>query len=167
MKRLSLKEKLAYAAPAFSLAVVGIPVYIYIPKFYTDVIGVHISALGLILLVVRLFDAVTDPAVGLISDHTRTPFGRRRPFMAFGAIFTAIAIFLLFNPPRTGIDTATIWFMVLIFALFLFWTVIIVPYESLGPELTYDYNERTTLFSVRDGALIAGTLVRGGITGNG
>jgi GPH family glycoside/pentoside/hexuronide:cation symporter len=159
LKRLRLKEKLAYAAPAFSLAVVGIPVYIYIPKFYTDVIGVHISALGLILLVVRLFDAVTDPAVGLISDHIRTPFGRRRPLMAFGAIFTAIAIFLLFNPPHTVTDTATIWFMALIFAVFLFWTVIIVPYESLGPELTFDYNERTTLFSVRDGALIAGTLV--------
>jgi len=159
MKRLRLKEKLAYAAPAFSLAVVGIPVYIYIPKFYTDVIGVHISALGLILLVVRLFDAVTDPVVGIISDHIRTPFGRRRPLMALGAIFTAIAIFLLFNPPRTVTDAATIWFMVLIFAVFLFWTVIIVPYESLGPELTFDYNERTTLFSVRDGALIAGTLV--------
>jgi GPH family glycoside/pentoside/hexuronide:cation symporter len=159
LKRLRLTEKLAYAAPAFSLAVVGIPVYIYIPKFYTDVIGVHVSALGLILLVVRLFDAVTDPAVGLISDHIRTPYGRRRPLMAFGAVFTALSIFLLFNPPDIGIDTATIWFMVLIFALFLFWTVIIVPYESLGPELTYDYNERTTLFSVRDGALIAGTLV--------
>ncbi len=159
MKKLSLKEKIAYAAPAFSLAVVGIPVYIYIPKFYTDVIGVHVSALGLILLVVRLFDAVTDPAVGLISDRIRTPYGRRRPLMALGAVFTALAIFLLFNPPHTGVDIAAIWFMVLIFTLFLFWTVIIVPYESLGPELTYDYNERTILFSIRDGALIAGTLV--------
>jgi GPH family glycoside/pentoside/hexuronide:cation symporter len=49
--------------------------------------------------------------------------------------------------------------MALIFLLFLFWTVVIVPYEALGPELTFDYDERTTLFSIRDGALIAGTLV--------
>jgi GPH family glycoside/pentoside/hexuronide:cation symporter len=159
MKKLSWTEKTAYAAPAFALAVVGIPVYVYIPKFYTDVIGVHVSAMGLILLIVRLFDAVTDPAIGLISDRIRTPFGRRRPFIAVGALLTGVAILLLFNPPHLNPDAATAWFMVLIFLLFLFWTVIIVPYESLGPELTFDYNERTTLFGMRDGALIAGTLV--------
>jgi glycoside/pentoside/hexuronide:cation symporter, GPH family len=159
MKKLSWLQKSAYAAPAFALAVVGIPVYVYIPKFYTDVIGVHVSALGLILLIVRLFDAVTDPAIGLISDRIRTPFGRRRPFIAVGALLTGIAILLLFNPPHLDPDAATVWFMVLIFLLFLFWTVIIVPYESLGPELTFDYNERTTLFGMRDGALIAGTLI--------
>lgn len=159
MKKLSFTEKLAYAAPAFALAVVGIPVYVYIPKFYTDVIGVHVSAMGFILLIVRLFDAVTDPAIGLISDRLRTPFGRRRPLIALGAMLTGVAIILLFNPPDMNADTATVWFMVLIFLLFLFWTVIIVPYESLGPELTFDYDERTTLFGIRDGALIAGTLV--------
>jgi len=159
MKKLSWTQKTAYAAPAFALAVVGIPVYVYIPKFYTDVIGVHVSAMGIILLIVRLFDAVTDPAIGLISDRIRTPFGRRRPFIALGAFLTGVAIFLLFNPPHLDADAATAWFMILIFLLFLFWTVIIVPYESLGPELTFDYNERTTLFGMRDGALIAGTLV--------
>lgn len=158
MKTLSFTKKLAYAAPAFALAVVGIPVYVYIPKFYTDVVGVHISALGIILLIVRLFDAVTDPAIGLISDRLKTPFGRRRPLIAVGSLFTAAAILLLFNPPKMGENAATLWFMSLIFLLFLFWTVVIVPYESLGPELTFDYDERTTLFSIRDGALIAGTL---------
>ncbi len=159
MKKLSWTQRTAYAAPAFALAVVGIPVYVYIPKFYTDVIGVHVSAMGLILLFVRLFDAVTDPAIGLISDRIRTPFGRRRPFIAAGALLTGAAILLLFNPPHLGPDAATAWFMVWIFLLFLFWTVIIVPYESLGPELTFDYDERTTLFGMRDGALIAGNLV--------
>ena len=159
MKKLAWSEKLAYAAPAFALAVVGIPVYVYIPKFYTDVIGVHVSAMGVILLVVRLFDAVTDPAIGLISDRLKTPFGRRRPLIILGALLTGLAILLLFNPPNTDPDTATVWFMTLIFLLFLFWTVIIVPYESLGPELTFDYDERTAMFGLRDGALIAGTLV--------
>ncbi|MFP4227032.1 MAG: MFS transporter, partial [Desulfobacterales bacterium] len=77
MKTLSVHKKIAYSAPAFALAVVGIPVYVYLPKFYTDVVGVHISALGVILLLVRLFDAVTDPAIGLISDRIQTPWGRR------------------------------------------------------------------------------------------
>ncbi len=157
-EKLSTGKKLAYAAPAFALAVVGIPVYVYIPKFYTDVVGVHISALGAILLIVRLFDAVTDPVIGLLSDRARTRLGRRRPFIASGAVLTIAAIILLFNPPSMSPAAATAWFMLLIFALFFFWTVVIVPYEALGPELTFDYDERTTLFSLRDGALIAGTL---------
>jgi GPH family glycoside/pentoside/hexuronide:cation symporter len=156
---LTALQKTAYAAPAFVLAVVGIPVYVYIPKFYTDVVGVHIGALGAILLLVRLFDAVTDPAIGILSDRMRTRYGRRRPLMALGAAFTAISILLLFNPPGFQSDLpATLWFLALIFTLFLSWTVVIVPYESLGPELTFDYDERTALFSMRDGALIAGTL---------
>ena len=159
MKKLSAIQKAAYAAPAFALAVVGIPVYVYIPKFYTDVVGVHIAALGLILLAVRLFDAVTDPMVGMISDRISTPFGRRRPLIAAGALLTGLSIIFLFNPPTMTSGAATVWFLALIFTLFLFWTVIIVPYEALGPELTYDYDERTGLFGVRDGALIAGTLL--------
>ena len=166
MKKLTLKEKLAYSAPAFALAVVGIPVYVYLPIFYTDVVGIPISTLGAILLIVRLFDAFTDPVIGLVSDRIRTPMGRRRPLIALGALFTVFAILLLFNPPPgLGPNAAMAWFMSLIFALFFFWTVVIVPYESLGPELTYDYNERTALFSMRDGALIAGTIAAAAMPG--
>jgi GPH family glycoside/pentoside/hexuronide:cation symporter len=154
-----LGKKLAYAAPAFALAVVGIPVYVYIPKFYTDVVGVHITVLGVLILAVRLFDAVTDPAIGFLSDKTRTRFGRRRPYIAAASILLAFAIYALFNPPEASATFETFWFGVSIFSLFLFWTLAVVPYESLGPEITFDYHERTTLFGMRDGALIAGTLV--------
>lgn len=154
-----LRQKLAYAAPAFALAVVGIPVYVYIPKFYTDVVGVHITVLGYLVLAVRLFDAVTDPAIGYLSDRTRTSFGRRRPYIALGSAALALTIYLLFNPPNGSPTFETVWFGVFIFALFFFWTLVVVPYESLGPEITFDYHERTTLFGLRDGALIAGTLV--------
>lgn len=154
-----VSKKLAYAAPAFALAVVGIPVYVYIPKFYTDVVGVHITLLGYLILAVRLFDAVTDPAIGFLSDRTRTRFGRRRPYIAGASILLALAIYALFNPPTASPAFETFWFGVSIFSLFLFWTLAVVPYESLGPEISFDYNERTTLFGMRDGALIAGTLV--------
>ena len=151
-------KKIAYAAPAFFLAVVGIPVYVYIPKFYTDVVGVEIALLGYILFSVRIFDAVTDPAIGFLSDRTRTRLGRRRPYIAIGSIFVALTMFLLFNPPRGSAFFETAWFAGCIYALFLCWTAVVVPYESLGPEITFDYNERTSLFGMRDGFLIAGTL---------
>jgi GPH family glycoside/pentoside/hexuronide:cation symporter len=149
---------MAYAAPAFALAVVGIPIYVYLPKFYTDVVGVNIAALGTILASVRVFDALTDPAMGYLSDRTASRFGRRRPYIAVGALFVALFIYLLFTPPQASALFETVWFGVCIYALFLFWTVVTVPYESLGPEITFDYNERNTLFGLRDGLLIAGTL---------
>jgi len=157
-KPISMYNKIAYAAPAFALAVVGIPVYVYIPKFYTDVVGINIGILGILLFSVRLFDAVTDPALGLISDRTVTRFGRRRPYIGIGAVFVAASMFMLFNPPEASAVRVTIWFGVWIYALYLFWTAVVVPYESLGPEITYDYHDRTSLFSMRDGFLIAGTL---------
>ncbi len=88
-ERVPAIKKLAYAAPAFALAVVGIPIYVYLPKFYTDVVGIEITALGYILASVRIFDAVTDPPMGYISDRTVSRFGRRRPFIAGGAVVVA------------------------------------------------------------------------------
>jgi GPH family glycoside/pentoside/hexuronide:cation symporter len=156
--RVPLKTKIAYALPAFFLAVVGIPVYVYIPKFYTDVVGVDIAIIGYLLFSVRIFDAVTDPAIGHLSDRTRTRFGRRRPFIAAGSLFVAVAMYALFHPPLGTSGLTTVWFAVSIYILFLSWTAVVVPYESLGPEMTFDYDERTSLFGWRDGFLIAGTL---------
>ncbi|MGD8846525.1 MAG: MFS transporter, partial [Desulfobacteraceae bacterium] len=68
--------KLAYAMPAFALAVVGIPVYVYIPKFYTDIVGVDIAVVGYLLFGVRIFDAVTDPIIGWWSDRSKNFMGR-------------------------------------------------------------------------------------------
>jgi len=156
--RVPFLRKLTYSLPAFSLAVVGIPVYVYLPKFYTDVVGIDIVWLGYILLSVRIFDALTDPAIGYISDRTQTRYGRRRPFIALGAVCVALAMIFLFNPPEASPVLEMAWFTMFIYALFLFWTVVVVPYESLGPEITFDYNDRTSLFAMRDGFLIAGTL---------
>jgi GPH family glycoside/pentoside/hexuronide:cation symporter len=156
---ITIGKKFAYAMPAFALAVVGIPVYVYIPKFYTDVVGINITMLGYLLFSVRIFDAVTDPALGYLSDKTKTAFGRRRPYIATASVLVAVALYLLFNPPAGSPNFETVWFGICIYALFLFWTAVVVPYESLGPEITYDYHERTSLFGWRDGFLIAGTLV--------
>ncbi|MGD9084046.1 MAG: MFS transporter [Desulfobacterales bacterium] len=158
-EHIALRKKIAYSAPALALAVVGIPVYVYIPKFYTDVVGINIAVLGTILYSVRIFDAVTDPAIGYISDRTRTRFGRRRPYIAIGSLFVVLSMYLLFSPPQASAYFETWWFGFCIYALFLFWTAVTVPYESLGPEITFDYHERTSLFGMRDGFLIAGTLM--------
>ncbi len=160
LDKIPLMKKVAYSTPAFFLAVVGIPVYVYIPKFYSDVVGVPITVLGVILFSVRIFDAVTDPALGYVSDRTQLRMGRRRPYIGFGSLLVAATMLMLFSPPQGLSEAAqTLWFAGWIYALFLSWTAVVVPYESLGPEITFDYNERTGLFGLRDGFLIAGTLL--------
>ncbi len=156
--KIPFSSRLAYAAPAFALAVIGIPVYVYIPKFYTDIVGIPIAVVGSLLFGVRIFDAVTDPVMGIVSDKTRTPWGRRRPYVAVGALLLAATLYLLFNPPR-DLPYPAVWLGICMYALFLFWTLVTVPYESMGPELTFEADERTALFGLRDGFLIAGTFV--------
>ncbi len=151
--------RFSYAFPAMALAVIGIPVYVYLPKFYSDTMGISISAVGIILMVVRIFDALTDPVIGYASDRISTRFGRRRPFIALGAVGLSISILFLFIPPVSSGINLTLYFGFWLFALFLFWTLVTIPYESLGPELTTNYHERTTLFGLRDGFLIGGTLL--------
>ena len=152
-------HRLAYASPAFALAVVGIPLYVYLPKFYTDVVGADIALVGFVLLAIRLFDAVSDPIIGALSDRTKSPLGRRRPWIALGVPPLIIALYLLFSPPALSAEGALLWFGVGLFVVFLAWTAITVPYESLGAELTQDYDERTAILSLRDGALILGTIL--------
>ena len=131
-EKTTFRIRLAYSMPAFALAIIGIPVYVYIPKFYTDVVGIDIGLAGLLLFGVRLFDAVTDPIMGTLSDRTRSRFGRRRPYIMLGSLFIAIALFFLFNPPAVSARWNTIWFAFWIYALFLFWTLVTVPYEFAG-----------------------------------
>ena len=157
--RLSRADKLTYALPALPLAVIGIPVYVFLPKFYTDTMGLDISIIGFLLMAVRVFDAVTDPLIGYLSDNTPGRFGRRKPYMAIGSMGLALSILFLFRPLDLSGQTLSFYFGFWLFTLFFFWTLITIPYESLGPELTENYHERTALFAFRDGFLILGTLL--------
>ena len=135
-------RKAAYAAPAFGLAVVGIPVYVYLPKFYTDVVGVHIGILGSLILAVRLFDAATDPALGFVSDRTKTRFGRRRPYIGGFSLLLAANLYLLFNPPEVevtlsvlGIDLHYILELYSCLVIIFFGQVGLAPFEIFGLAL--------------------------------
>jgi GPH family glycoside/pentoside/hexuronide:cation symporter len=156
---LPLRVRLAYAAPAFALAAVGIPIYVHLPKFYTDSVGVPVATVGLVLMAARVFDGVLDPLVGAWSDRSSTRWGRRRPFLLGAALPLAAALYALFSPPLGDPEAAARWLAATMLLVFFLWTMATVPYEALGPELTFDYDQRTSLLALRDGALLAGTLV--------
>jgi GPH family glycoside/pentoside/hexuronide:cation symporter len=151
--------KLAYAGPTFALAGMAVPIFVYMGKFYADVVLVPLGGLALAVALARAFDAVTDPLMGWLSDRTRTRLGRRRPWVALGAPLCGAAFLALFAPPGAlGETGAAIWFGFSFLLFFLFHTVFTIPYNALGPELTLDYHERSSLFGWRESFALLGTI---------
>jgi|SRR5215469_6277950 len=159
-EHLSWTTQLLYGAPSFAGAAMVIPIFINMPKFYSDVVLVPLGYLAIAIALARSLDALSDPIMGWISDRTRSPWGRRRPYLVIGAPLCGFAFWALMSPWKSlsGIEAA-IWFGLSFVLYFLFHTVYVLPHYALGPELTLDYNERSSLFGVRESFSIMGTIV--------
>ncbi|MFN3609777.1 MAG: MFS transporter [Hyphomonas sp.] len=118
--------------------------------FYSNIMGVDAGLVGLALLIALVIDAVSDPVVGYWSDNMRTRFGRRHPFMYAALIPTAVTYFLTWNPPEgmTGNDLFP-WLVATTILVRISFTFYDVPSSALSAELTSDYDERTSLMSLR------------------
>lgn len=165
-ERLPLGIKLAYGAPNFAGAAMAIPIAIHLSIFYSDVILVPLGVIALAKALGRAWDALTDPIMGWVSDRTRSPWGRRRPWMAIGAPGAAIAFVAMFTPPESlDASGAGLWLCATYIVYYLFQTVYAIPHYGLGPELTTDYRERSSLFGWEQGFSVAGTMVAAAIPG--
>jgi GPH family glycoside/pentoside/hexuronide:cation symporter len=157
-ERLSTGQILTYGVPAFATSLILITVAIYLPNFYTDELGVTAGMLSWVFLAGRVWDAITDPIMGHISDRTRTRWGRRRPFFLLSAVPLAAAFYLIWSPDRSlSPNGLFLHLLVGYLALYTFWTVFAIPYASLGMELTPAYHERTRLFGGRQAFFLLGT----------
>ena len=136
-------------------AVINILLY-----FYTDVYGIEAAAAGTLLLVVRAFDAVIDPAMGAIADRTRSKYGRYRPWMLWVAIpYGALAV-AAFVTPNVDMGTKLVYAYISYALLMTAYTAINVPYSALGGVMTGDSEERGNLQTWRFAmAMVGGFLV--------
>jgi len=125
----------------------------------TDVAGLNPATAGTILLIGRVWDAINDPIIGTISDRLNTRWGRRRPMFLFGALPLALTFVLLFIVPPFDASGKFWYYVVASFFFDTFYTIVNTPYTALTPELTRDYNERTSLNSYRFAFSIVGSLV--------
>ena len=152
------RQLLAYALPAFVVALPTIPVYIHLPTLYGVQLGIGLATTGYILLIARLFDTVTDPLVGILCDRLTLFRLRRKPWIAAGAIVAGFGLYKILNPATvTSGEYLLIWSLV----LYSGWTMVAVPYLAWGAELRSDYNERTRITAWREGFGLLGILGAG------
>ncbi len=122
--------------------------------FYTDAVGLSPKWAGLAVMVSSLWDAVTDPVMGYISDNTRSRFGRRHPYILFGGLLSVLTFLMMWFVPQM-VQTSQIaifWYLLCITLLFrTFFTVFVVPSIALGYEIASEYNSRAKLQGIRIG----------------
>jgi glycoside/pentoside/hexuronide:cation symporter, GPH family len=136
----------------------------YLLFFMTDVVGLSAGLAGTALMIGKVWDAVTDPAVGYLSDRTRTRWGRRRPYMFFGSFLLFGMMIVMFTVPGySGQWQLFAWAALAYCLLCSAYTLVNIPYGALTPEMTTDYNERTVLNAYRMSSAVVGTLVGAGL----
>jgi GPH family glycoside/pentoside/hexuronide:cation symporter len=142
--------KVGYGFGELGIAATEFFVRVYLLKLYVDVVGLGASVAGLILAATVLWDAVTDPVMGELSDRTRMGWGRRRPWIAVGAVSSAVMVVVLFSPPAIDTQLAkAIYLLVTYVALNIALTLFAVPHAALGGELTSDPVGRNEVFGWR------------------
>lgn len=161
--RLSLGVKLGFGVGDLGGNLFFTIIGFYLLSYLTDSFGLAAGAAGTAVAIGRVWDAITDPAVGYLSDRTRTRWGRRRPYMAVGAVFLFAFMILMFtNPGITSSNGRFVYAVVMYCLLNTAYTLVNIPYGSLTPELTGDFDERTTLNGFRMSFAVVGTLVGAG-----
>jgi GPH family glycoside/pentoside/hexuronide:cation symporter len=159
---LSFVEKLTYGIGDISTTVGSVIYSFFLQAFLLEVADVDVFVVGILLLVGQLWDAFNDPVIGHFSDLTTSSMGRRRPWLLYGTLPFALAYFLLWQVPPWSGDHPVLDIFWHLFTILLYntaFTCLTVPYRALTPDLTRDYDERTTLTTFRQFfALISGLL---------
>lgn len=148
--RLSWRIRIAYGVGQLAEGIKNCAFGTFLLFYYVSVLGMSGALTGLAILIALCFDGVTDPLMGSISDTFKSRWGRRHPFMYGAALPFAISFYLLFSPPH-GLGPAQLFAWLTVFAVLTrgFMTIYSVPHMALTAELSNDYQERTTLSSIR------------------
>lgn len=147
--KLTVKEKIGFGSGDMAIAIVMMSMQLIVAYFYTDVFGLKATDVGLLLLTVRILDAIIDPIVGTITDKTLTRWGRYRPYLLIFSIPFGITIFMMFMTPNFDYFGKLVWAYTTYILLTMAYTFIAIPYISLIGVITSDSKERLSANTYR------------------
>lgn len=147
--KLSIKEKIGYGMGDAGCNIIFGAIMLFVNYFYTDTFGLAPALVGVMLLSIRVIDAVTDPIMGAIADRTQSRWGRFRPWILWMAAPFAFFSYLMFTTPDWAYSSKVIYAFVTYFLLSLTYTAINIPYCSLGSVITNDPKERVACQAYR------------------
>jgi GPH family glycoside/pentoside/hexuronide:cation symporter len=159
-QKLTRREKLMYGVGDIGFSLTTTILGAYFAIFLTDVVGIRPGIAAIAIFIGRSWDYINDPIFGYISDRTRTRWGRRRPFLLFGTLPLVITFTMLWwRPPWNDVLPLAAYYAVAYILFEAANTLLYMPYFALTPELTSDYDERTSLTTYRMFFSILGSLV--------
>jgi len=158
--RISWRTALAYGAPGIGAGYMTLMLGLYVMKFATDVLLIAPAVMGIIFSVSRIWDAISDPLAGYLSDRTRSRWGRRRVWLAASLLPVGATFIMVFAPP-TDLSGAGLvgWMAIAIIGFYSALTILLVPHLALGAELSTDYHERSRLFGMRHAFFTLGSIL--------
>ncbi len=158
--RLPRLSKLLYGISDFGFACTDTTMQVLFAIFMTDVVGLKPVYAAAAIFIGRTWDYINDPLIGFLTDRTRTRWGRRRPFLLIGFIpFGLMFAMMWYRPPTDNQFLLAAYYAVAYFLFDTSYTFVTMPYAALTPELTPDYDERTSLTTFRMAFSILGSLV--------
>ena len=157
-ERLSMRVKLLFSTGDLSTSIPLAIVMFFQLYFLTDVAGLQPAFAGWAVGISRIWDAINDPLFGLVSDRIRSPWGRRRVLLLFGAIPLGLSFALMWIVPPLGQLGLAVYYTAAFIIFDTVFTIVHVGYNALTPGMTADYDERSTLNGYRMVFSIAGTL---------
>lgn len=145
-----------YPLIAMPLAILGLPLYIYLPTYYAVDLDLNITLVGVVLFLARLIDVISDPLVGFLSDKSQRILNSKKPIMFLGFLIASLSFYALINPIKEYAIYFLIFFSILIYLGF---SMIMIPYLTWVSEISDDYNEISTLNSNRELFTIIGLVL--------
>lgn len=148
-EKLSLKEKIGYGMGDAGSCMIWSVLALYLTWFYTDVYGLDAGIVGTLFLVIRIFDAFSDPVMGVICDRTRTRWGKFRPWLLWMAVPFGLGAVLMFTTPDLSMNGKIIYAWVTYLVMSLIYTAINIPYCSVAGVITLNQKQRLGCLSWR------------------
>lgn len=142
----------AYGVPAIAIALLGLPLYVYLPTYYAQDVGLGVFGVGVVLFLARIFDMLIDPLIGYASDS----YMSRKVMMLIGAILLYVTFYAIIHPPK---ESGILYLLFLSLGVYSAWSLLSIPYFALASDISKSYHENTLFSSSRELFNILGVLL--------